>query len=464
MEALDPEQRKVSNTILELFALAKKLKIVSATKLFQAARGKVDGASLKLAAAALEGNTGKQVFTPAPRSKGKTAAEGPGTVMQADLIDLSGNSRSKNLDLKYILMLQDVYTRQIDTQALKDKSSATVNEAFKEMLDQPANGKSVRITTDQGKEFSKLDKLMPGVIHTTKDTSAKNSIAVIDRTIQGFKRDIAMSIADEGGRWDSHYKDAEKAFNQKPNSHTIVPPDDVLENGVADFKVLQKSAKAFDINNNLTISRQKLLKDQGAFRIYTPNPRSFNQSFSDTVFNLKKIVNDKVFNTSGKSFLLQNVLAVPKGSTAAVGKLTDNTIPRKARFAERSLDIVNLLTEQGGQMSLVQFERLIRQGQGEGLIKVLRRNNMTIRGFLKLYPELFTVRLGVVKLKGQPAPPEPPPPEPPAPPPPPAAPARRRLTVIGDDAANSRVADALRKQKNAEKFLAIRRVYGSTPI
>ena len=147
---------------------------------------------------------------------------------------------------------------------------------------------------------------------------------------------------------------------------------------------------------------------------------------------------------------------MPKGSTPSVGKLTDNTIPRKTRFAERSLDIVAMLTENGGQMSLSVFEKSIRAGQGEGIVKLLRRNNMTIRGFLRLYPELFTVRQGVVKVKGQAPEPEPPPPSPP--------PARRRLTVIGDDAANTRVEDALRKQKNAEQFLAIRRVYGSTPM
>ena len=356
-------------------------------------------------------------------------------------------------------------TRQLDSEPLKDKSAATVNAAFEKMLDIPENGQQVRLTTDRGKEFSSIDGLR-GIVHITKDPSSKNSIAVIDRTILTVKKDIAADIADEGGYWNEKLDGATKAFNARPNSYSTVPPDDVLDNKVADFKILQKNANFFDINNNQTIARQKLLKESGAFRIYTPNPRSFNQQYSDEAYKLKKIVNDKVYNASGKSFLLKNVLAVPKGSSSSVGKLTDSTIPRKTRFAERSLDIVSMITEQGGQMSLAVFEKSIRQGQGEGLIKLLRRNNMTIRGFLRLYPELFTVRQGVVKIKGQaqePAPPPPAPP-PPAPPPPAPPPARRRLTVIGDDAANTRVEDALRKQKNAEQFLAIRRVYGSTPM
>ena len=109
LKSLARDQQQVSNAILELWELAKKMKLRSATKLLQAARGKVDGASLKLAAAALEGNTGKRLFTPAPRSKGRSGAEAPNTIFQADLIDFSNNSKSSDNKLKYALVLQDVY-------------------------------------------------------------------------------------------------------------------------------------------------------------------------------------------------------------------------------------------------------------------------------------------------------------------------------------------------------------------
>ncbi len=160
MDALDSDQKKTSDTILALYELAKKMKIRTATKLLQAARGKVDGSTMKLAEAALIGNTGKQLFTPAPRSKGKSAAEGPGSVMMADLIDMSKNARSK-FSNQYALVLQDVYTRQVDTQPLKDKSASTVNAAMKDMLDTPTNGKSIKLPTDDGKAFSSVDEFVP---------------------------------------------------------------------------------------------------------------------------------------------------------------------------------------------------------------------------------------------------------------------------------------------------------------
>ena len=80
-------------------------------------------------------------------------------------------------------------------------------------------------------------------------------------------------------------------------------------------------------------------------------------------------------------------------------------------------------------MTLVAFESAIRGGGAENLIKLLRRNSITIRGFLRIYPELFVVRNGVVKLKTQAVAPEPPP-APPAPPaPPPALDIRALLQV-----------------------------------
>jgi uncharacterized protein YgbK (DUF1537 family) len=178
---------------------------------------------------------------------------------------------------------------------------------------------------------------------------------------------------------------------------------------------------------------------------------------------LKSVKGDQVTNTSGKSFPLKQIQAVPRGSTEAVGKLTDNTLSRKARYQERANDVVDMLAGRGSQMSLVDFEKAIRAGEAEGLIKVLRKNNITIRGFLRLYPELFTVRSGIVKLKTRPAPePAEPAPEEPAEP----APVRRkRLTLVGtgDPETEARVEEALRRQRASARLQGIGEVYGSGP-
>ena len=134
--------------------------------------------------------------------------------------------------------MQDVFSRKIDTEAIDDKKAATINEAFKKMVDTPVDGQAIKVTIDKGLEFSSLDELK-GIVHSAKEPSDKNAIAVIDRSIQTIKKDISADIIDEGGRWNEKVDAVTFAYNDRPNSHTIVSPNEVETNGVAQFKLLQ---------------------------------------------------------------------------------------------------------------------------------------------------------------------------------------------------------------------------------
>ena len=137
-------------TVAELKELARKFRLRSATKLLAKARGVVEGASLRLATLALEDNVGKQVLAPAYRSTGKTAAQGPDTNFQADLIDFSANTT--NTKEKYALMIADVYSREIRAVPLLDKKTTSINAAMRSVMPEFASGKSDYVLlTDRGK-------------------------------------------------------------------------------------------------------------------------------------------------------------------------------------------------------------------------------------------------------------------------------------------------------------------------
>ena len=116
----------------QLKELARELRIRSAAKLLQAARGRIPGATSRLAALALGDSTSKQVLAPAYRSTGKSTAEGPNERLQADLIDYSQNT--KNTKAKFALMLSDVYTREVRAKSLPDKRPETVNAGMRELV------------------------------------------------------------------------------------------------------------------------------------------------------------------------------------------------------------------------------------------------------------------------------------------------------------------------------------------
>ena len=121
-------------------------------------------------------------------------------------------------------------------------------------------------------------------------------------------------------------------------------------------------------------------------------------------------------NRGEGTFLLKQVKPVAPTSGRAAGRLTEKNVPRKARLADRAADVEEYVRNAGGSMPTSQLEAHIRQGGLDGLRGVLRKNSITIRGFLRLYRETFQTRAGVVTVRtATPAPaPEPPTPETPS--------------------------------------------------
>ena len=130
---------------------------------------------------------------------------------------------------------------------------------------------------------------------------------------------------------------------------------------------------------------------------------------------------------------------------------------------ERGAEVEEYIREAGGQMPVSDLERAIRRGL-LGLLKVFRRNNITIRGFLRLYKERFTVRNGVVTVKNvAPPAPAPTPVAPAAPAPIPGSAEFLKLSMeeqikIVDARRDAR--QAARRQTNASRLRAMPAVYG----
>ena len=414
-QAFQQGVQDIQNRVQQLTDLAKKLKIRSPAKLLAAARGKIEKPSLELAKAALEFEVSKQVLAPRYRSTGKSAAEGPNERLQADLIDFSQNTRTKQ---KYALMLQDVYTREVRAKPLLNKTPTVVNAAAQELIPTLVEGKqNFSITTDKGKEFNALEQAIPEqAVHREKQSS--NDISVLDRAMQTVKKDMAADLADGSKpNWVQALPDAVEAHNDRPHSTTYVAPSKVEETPSADFRILQDNARKFMFNRNSQRRKKTQLQEAGAFRAPTTNTRSFEPQYGDVqVLGSKRREDppDKVRNTGQGEYLLKQIQPVPRGSLNAAGRLTDKNLPRKIRLQEKTKDLEAYISEIGGQIALNSLERVLRRGEIDNLYSTMRKNQITIRGFLKLYNEIFKVNRGIVTLRM--AQPE----EPPAPAPAPA--------------------------------------------
>jgi hypothetical protein len=219
-----------------------------------------------------------------------------------------------------------------------------------------------------------------------------------------LKQDMSGDVADgSASNWVQALPGAVQAHNSRPHAAVYGPPEKVEENGVQDFKVLQSNAQKFLWNRNGQQRKKTALSEAGAFRAPTKNRRSFEPQYGNVqMLGARKRDDppDKVRNTGTGEFLLKEVQAVPKGSIDAAGRLTDKNLPRKLRLQERAKDLEAYISDiGGGQIQLNSLERTLRRGGVDDLYKTMRKNNITIKGFLKLYSDIFKVSRGLVTLR-----------------------------------------------------------------
>ena len=117
-------------------------------------------ASGKDLAEALKHNQAVQALAPKQRYVTKSAAETPGSRIQADLAEFPHTKKDTDHP-RYALVATDVYTRQVQAEPLPDKTSATTDAAMKKVLARlPNDGHTASVSPDKGKEFARLGDLL----------------------------------------------------------------------------------------------------------------------------------------------------------------------------------------------------------------------------------------------------------------------------------------------------------------
>ena len=304
--------------------LAEKNFITSEQKLTQAARRKGLAVNPEMARIALRGNVGRQVFARPPRSVGQSAAEQPGSRLQADLIDFSKNTKSKG----YAAVVTDVFTRKTWAEPLQTKDAASVKAATERILEKVPDVPNPVISTDQGKEFFSIDSI-PGVIHRTKVNGEVNSIAVVDRRIALLKQYLARDAVKGNSDWKTKLEPAVEALNENYTAAVHGSPNDVkLEDGnVQGVLALQDQARHFAHNKDVVDEKKANLELAGAFR---PPVSSGGRSFKPTYGEVRQLAGVEpgarfITDTQGRKSLLSLAQPVDKTSAEAQGSLTLKT-------------------------------------------------------------------------------------------------------------------------------------------
>jgi hypothetical protein len=239
---------------------------VSADKLYKKLKPEHKELTLKIVKEFVKNQSTNQIHAEVkkdPKQINQILALGVGEVV-ADILDLS-NYKSKNKGFRYVLLIQDIYSRMIFGVPLKSKNGKIVLEAIKS-IENEFHKKSYRIKSyafDMGKEFvnthfdeyttQKKVKLFP------KNPDVKNSsLATIDRMCRTIRAILERYFtAMKTLNWVDVFQKVLDNINGSINRTIKVKPVDIWNGVEINRQDIRETPERLPIGSRVRIKKRK---------------------------------------------------------------------------------------------------------------------------------------------------------------------------------------------------------------
>lgn len=341
----------------------------------------------------------RQVFQPAPVSKGKSASERYPARYQADLGDMTANPYG---DYKFFLLLINVFSCQAYVRVLRSTSPGEVAEALRELL-LPLDVNV--LSTDEGKEFQQqVGRLLDeqDIAHRAHvGRENKNSLTVLDGAMQNIKQALSRRLARQNtDDWPSMLPQVVRSYNEQYHSSVYDAPNDDKREPVLEFMLLRDIANKLQHHQTLHIQREAQLAQQGAFR--RPEAmRKRTRSFQATYGAIERPlgVQTGMLQAERGNVHIKNVLVVPSDSTDVEPRLQAGEARReqkRAQVRDLVIDLREWLQSKGGRASCTAAETEARM---LGTSPVLKGKVATMKPLFGSFPELFQAQGNYVQTR-----------------------------------------------------------------
>lgn len=268
----------------------------------------------------------------------------PGERWDADLISyvsFPGTGRDGKV-YRYILIAQDVYTREIYTEALETNSREAVAGAFEVMLQKHGTPDSVH--TDQGEfEGEAFARVCNNVyiVHMKQEKGDYDHTSTLSKAIAELRRALSLQVAATGRQdWGELLEKVTEGLNKMPRDPLLGASADSVakrEDPDIDFSLKQIAAEKVEAVAEQVEKTGGKLEKEGAFRVkdLTDGPvrRGYKPRWSSEVHKVDQVTGSLVKDTEGKTFQTRLVLPVP-ATSAEVG------VPEYLRRGSAQIDAV----------------------------------------------------------------------------------------------------------------------------
>jgi hypothetical protein len=385
------------------FPSAPKLKRVLDSRGIQYERGQIE----KL----VKGETVRQVQAPTYRFDGKIAAHDLHDRWFCDLIDFTAapSDRGKRTGLgetkdgeQYILVVQDVFSRFLWTEALTSKRPEVVAKAFEDIMTR-ARAKPRSVTSDLGPEFQgRFEKILrdKGIEFAHKRKEDINAIATIDTAIGQLKKALVRDTRKVGtDDWASRLQKVTQGHNNTPIDEYLegVPPAKVSTSPDL-IRLLKEKNAAFSDHNHARVEKRKdKLEDVGQFRIMEDAGGKFTRGFKPRFGEVREVdvVDGAVVkDTKGGEHLTKFVLPIREATNDAGPRrmeqrgsaLMDAT--RRERLQPFANELITFLRSKGGSVTTETASKHLREQRG---FRAAMNNVPSFGAFVRLFSSLKLV-------------------------------------------------------------------------
>ena len=356
----------------------------------------------------------RQVQAPAYKFGGKIAAHGMHDRWFCDLIDFTAapSDRGKRTGLGeaedgevYILVVQDVFSRFLWTEALASKSPAIVTGAFERIMTR-AGAQPKSITSDLGSEFQGPFKRLleaKGIEVYTKRKEDINAIATIDTAIGNFKKALVRDTRKAGtDDWASRLQKVTRGQNNNPIDEYLEgnPPADVSSNAALVRTLKEKNAQYSDFNQERIQQRAQKIEATGQFRIMEDRGGNFTRGFKPKfgeVRQVNEIQGATVTDNKNQTHLTKFVLPIESADNdlgprrlEERGSQTQDAA-RRARLQPFANELVQFLQRKGASVTAATAAKHLRTQPG---FTAAMRNVRNFGAFVKLFDSLALITTG----------------------------------------------------------------------
>lgn len=391
-------------TAEEILQLFEDLNYPSAPKLRAALVKEGFRARLKDVEDFVKAQTPNQLFAKGPRYGGKITAARVGERWVVDFIDMTAEPSGS---LKYILLVQDVFSRKLWARALAGKRPQDYIPAFRAVVAEA--GKPGELNFDGEFDVPAFRRYLGEQNIEPRVKEGRQDLATLDAAMGALKRDLKKDLQVQGTtEWGPRLEKVLRGFNRQSRqalmgesaNDAFHKPGEAAKDASLEFELREKAGRDMAAQDAHVRQAQRNLTQTGKFRAYIGRDdrrkRGDRPNYSGEVLSLESVRGNRAKDTEGKEHSLKTLKPVSEDASNTritlrlVGSAQTETRQRQA-LEPFAGELREMLEARGDALSLGEAATRLRRKAG---FEAAMRGVRSFAGFLRLFPGMFEVQTG----------------------------------------------------------------------